>query len=196
MKKAYDSSSLKGHLICSGAKATGEALGVTRIPVVKGQALPAYDPRPIRGIGVTYATSTMGADHTSGYTIAAEILGIKGQVTDPRSLEKAELSRTFQATTAYIDATGYCLFIAFCVLDDDDGFAAMKTTVDAFVGRELDIGKYGMAILKNERKFNKNAGFTVADDRLPEFFLTESLPPHDVVFNVSEEELDKVYEGM
>jgi aldehyde:ferredoxin oxidoreductase len=196
MKKAYDSNSLKGRLICSGAKATGEALGVTRIPVVKGQALPAYDPRPIRGIGVTYATSTMGADHTSGYTIAAEILGIKGQVTDPRAIEKAELSRNFQATTAYIDSTGYCLFIAFCVLDDDDGFAAMKNSVDAFVGQELDIGEYGMAILKNERDFNKRAGFTAADDRLPEFFLTEPLPPHNVVFDVSDEELDKVYEGM
>jgi aldehyde:ferredoxin oxidoreductase len=196
MKKAYDSSSLKGRMICSGAKATGEALGVTRIPVVKGQALPAYDPRPIRGIGVTYATSTMGADHTSGYTIAAEILGIKGQVTDPRAVEKAELSRNFQATTAYIDSTGYCLFIAFCVLDDDEGFAAMTDSVNAFVGQELDIGTYGMAILKNEREFNKRAGFTAADDRLPEFFLSEKLPPHDVVFDVSDEEVDKVYEGM
>ena len=196
MKKAYDPKSLKGSLICSGAKATGEALGVTRIPVVKGQALPAYDPRPIRGIGVTYATSTMGADHTSGYTIAAEILGIKGQVTDPRAIEKAELSRNFQATTAYIDSTGYCLFIAFCVLDDDDGFTAMKNSVDSFVGQDLDIGEYGTAILKNERAFNKRAGFTALDDRLPEFFYTEPLPPHNVVFNVPDEEVDKVYEGM
>jgi aldehyde:ferredoxin oxidoreductase len=193
LKKVYDEKSVEGKLVSSGAKITGETLGVRRIPVVKGQALPAYDPRPIRGIGVTYATSTMGADHTAGYTIAAEILGIKGKVTDPRSLDKAELSRAFQATTAYIDSTGYCLFIAFCILDDDDGFAGMKDTVDSFLGKEIDVTEYGSAILKNEREFNKKAGFTNKDDRLPEFFYTESLPPHNVVFEVSDEELDKVH---
>ncbi|MFX1544175.1 MAG: aldehyde ferredoxin oxidoreductase C-terminal domain-containing protein [Promethearchaeota archaeon] len=193
LKKAYDEKSVEGKLVCSSAQIAGETLGVSRIPSVKGQALPAYDPRPIRGIGVTYATSTMGADHTAGYTIAAEILGVKGKVTDPRSLDKAELSRAYQATTAYIDSTGYCLFIAFCILDDDDGFAGMKDTVDSFLGMKIDVTEYGSAILKNEREFNKKAGFTNKDDRLPEFFYTEPLPPHNVVFEVSDEELDKVH---
>ena len=196
LKKAYDAKSVEGKLICSGAQTAGEALGVTRIPVVKGQALPAYDPRPIKGIGVTYATTTMGADHTAGYTIAAEILGIKGTVTDPRDLKKAELSQAFQATTAYIDSMGYCLFIAFCILDDDDGFNAMKTTVDSFLGQEIDVTGYGKAILKKEREFNKKAGFTNSDDRLPEFFRTEPLPPHNVVFDVPDEELDAVFKDM
>jgi len=196
LKKAYDPESVEGKLVCSGAKIAGEALGVTRIPVVKGQSLPAYDPRPIRGIGVTYSTTPMGADHTAGYTIAAEILGIKGEVTDPRGLDKSELSRAFQATTAYIDSTGYCLFIAFCVLDDDDGFAGMKETVNSFLDKELDPTEYGLDILRNERDFNLKAGFTNKDDRLPEFFYTESLPPHNVVFEVSDEELDKVFEKM
>ena len=196
LKKAYDPNSVDGRLVCSGAQAAGEALGVTRIPTVKGQALPAYDPRPIRGIGVTYATTPMGADHTSGYTIAAEILGIKGTVTDPRDLSKAELSRNFQATTAYIDSTGYCLFIAFCILDDDDGFAGMKDSVNAFLGEDLDLTEYGLSILRNEREFNKKAGFTILDDRLPEFFYTEPLPPHNVTFDVTDEEVDKVYEDL
>ncbi|MFQ5833597.1 MAG: aldehyde ferredoxin oxidoreductase C-terminal domain-containing protein [Candidatus Thorarchaeota archaeon] len=196
LKAAYDPDSVRGKLVCSGAQAAGEALGVTRIPVVKGQSLPAYDPRPIRGIGVTYATTPMGADHTAGYTIAAEILGIKGEVTDPRALDKSELSRAFQATTAYIDSTGYCLFIAFCILDDDDGFAGMTDSVNGFLGKKIDVTEYGTDILKNERDFNKRAGFTNEDDRLPEFFHTEPLPPHNSVFEVSNEELDKVYENM
>ncbi|NHJ13851.1 MAG: aldehyde ferredoxin oxidoreductase [Candidatus Thorarchaeota archaeon] len=194
LKEAYDEKSVKGKLVCSGTQTVGEAFGVTRIPVVKGQALPAYDPRPIRGIGVTYATTPMGADHTAGYTIAAEILGIKGTVTDPRALNKAELSRAFQATTAYIDASGYCLFIAFCILDDDEGFGGMTDTVDAFLGTKIDVTNYGMKILKHELDFNRQAGFTKKDDRLPEFFRTEPLPPHNVVFEVSDEELDKVHE--
>ena len=196
LKEAYNAGSVTGKLVCSGTQTAGEALGVTRIPVVKGQALPAYDPRPIRGIGVTYATSTMGADHTAGYTIAAEILGIKGTVTDPRALNKAELSRNFQATTAYIDATGYCLFIAFAILDNDDGFNGMVDSVNGFLGKDIDVGEYGKGILKNERNFNKKAGFTNKDDRLPEFFKTEPLPPHNVTFDVTDEELDAVYEGM
>ena len=193
MKEAYKEDSAIGKLVMSGTLTAGEALGVTRIPVVKGQALPAYDPRPIRGIGVTYATNPMGADHTAGYTIAAEILGIKGTVTDPRELKKADLSRTFQATTAYIDSTGYCLFIAFAILDDDDGFNGMVDTVNAFLGKEIDVGDYGMAVLKNERDFNKRAGFTNKDDRLPEFFKTEPLPPHNVTFDVTDAELDAVH---
>ena len=196
LKKAYDEKSVEGSLVCSGTKTAGEALGVTRIPVVKGQALPAYDPRPIKGIGVTYATTTMGADHTAGYTIAAEILGIKGTVTDPREIKKAELSQAFQATTAYIDSSGYCLFIAFCVLDDDDGFKAMTDTVDAFLGKAVDVTEFGKMVLKKEREFNKKAGFTKADDRLPEFFYTEPLPPHNVVFDVPDAELDAVYKDM
>jgi aldehyde:ferredoxin oxidoreductase len=196
LKKAYDEISVDGRLVCSGAQTAGVTLGVTRIPVVKGQALPAYDPRPIKGIGVTYATSTMGADHTAGYTIAAEILGIKGKVTDPRDLKKGELSQTFQATTAYIDSTGYCLFIAFCVLDDDDGFNAMKDTVDSFLGKDIDITSYGKDILRKEREFNRKVGFTKMDDRLPEFFRTESLPPHNVVFDVPDDELDAVYKDL
>lgn len=195
LKEAYNETSPLGRLVCSGTLTAGEALGVTRIPVVKGQALPAYDPRPIRGIGVTYATTTMGADHTAGYTIAAEILGIKGAVTDPRALNKAELSRAFQATTAYIDSTGYCLFIAFCILDNDDGFKGMTDSVNGFLGKEIDVTEYGMSILKNERTFNKNAGFTEKDDRLPEFFRTEPLPPHNVTFDVTNEELDAVHKG-
>jgi aldehyde:ferredoxin oxidoreductase len=196
LKEAYNTDSALGRLVCSGTQTAGEVLGVTRIPVVKGQALPAYDPRPIRGIGVTYATTTMGADHTAGYTIAAEILGIKGTVTDPRALNKAELSRAFQATTAYIDASGYCLFIAFCILDNDDGFKGMTDSVNGFLGKDIDVTEYGMAILKNERTFNKNAGFTEKDDRLPEFFRTEPLPPHNVTFDVTNEELDAVFKGM
>ena len=196
LKEAYDEKSITGRLVCSGALMAGKVLGVTRIPVVKGQSLPAYDPRGIKGIGVTYATSPMGADHTAGYTIAAEIFGIKGEVSDPRVIEKSELSRNFQATTAFIDSTGYCLFIAFCILDDDEGFSSMLDTVQGFLGTEIDPGAYGISVLKTERDFNKKAGFTEKDDRLAEFFYTETLPTHEVVFDVPNEEIDKVYQNL
>ncbi len=184
-----------GRILGQGTEFTARAFGVTRVPTVKGQAMPAYEPRAVKGIGVTYATSTMGADHTSGYTVAPEILSVGGSA-DPFAVNKAELSRAFQASTAFIDSSGYCLFIAFAVLDDSDGFQGMIDTVNGVLGTSYtadDIVDYGMEVLRAERRFNRLAGFTKADDRLPEFMKIEKLPPHDTVWDVPEEELDKVH---
>ena len=158
--------------------------------------MPAYEPRAVKGIGVTYATTPMGADHTAGYTIAPEIAGVGGKV-DPLSNEgKAELSLTFQAATAFIDSTGYCLFIAFPILDIQEGWVGMAETVAGVTGRNItgaDVIPIGKEILKIERLFNERAGFTAADDRPPEFMRYEKLPPHDEVWTITDTELDKVF---
>jgi aldehyde:ferredoxin oxidoreductase len=163
---------------------------------VKNQALPAYDPRAVQGIGVTYATSTMGADHTSGYAVATNILGVGGSVNPLKPEGQIELSRNLQIATAAVDATGMCLFIAFPVLDQPDTFQALIDMLNAFYGLSLtgdDVTALGKSILKNERTFNAAAGFGAQDDRLPRFFKTEKLAPHNVVFDVSDEELDTVF---
>lgn len=184
-----------GKIIGSGAEVTGKALGVERIPTVKGQSMPAYEPRAVKGIGYVYATSPMGADHTAGYTIAPEILGVGGSA-DPLSTDKADLARGFQDTTAFIDSSGYCLFIAFAILDIPEGFEGVIDTVNGVYGTNWDsdkIAKIGAEVMEMEREFNKRAGFTNADDRLPEFMNYEKLPPHNVTWEVSDEDLDKVF---
>ncbi|NHJ23784.1 MAG: aldehyde ferredoxin oxidoreductase [Candidatus Lokiarchaeota archaeon] len=184
-----------GRILANGTGFTGQAFGVTRVPVVKNQGLPAYDPRAIKGIGVTYATTPMGADHTAGYAIATEIMGVGG-TADPRDTKKSDLSRNLQIATAAVDATGYCLFIAFAVLDIPEGLQGVVETLNGVLGANLtvnDVPGYGMQIIKTERDFNKAAGFTEKNDRLPEFFLKEKLPPFNEVFNVPDEELDKVW---
>jgi len=185
-----------GRVLSNGVEATAKVFGVHRVPTVKGQSMPAYEPRAIKGIGFTYATTTMGADHTAGYTIAPEIAGVGGKV-DPMTYEgKAELSLAFQATTAFIDSSGYCLFIAFPILDIAEGFEGMVESVAGVMGWDItadDVVSIGKEILKMERLFNKRAGFTNLDDRLPEFMRYEPLPPHNVVWNVPDEELDKVF---
>lgn len=182
-----------GRIIGNGAASVGKAFGLTRVPVVKGQAIPAYDPRAIKGIGITYATSTQGADHTMGYTIATNILGVGGKL-DPLTKEgQVELSRNLQIATAAIDSTGMCLFIAFAALDDEKCLPALIDLINARFGISLtgdDVVSLGQYILKTERSFNTAAGFTSADDRLPEFFYNEALPPHNVVFDFSGEEID------
>jgi aldehyde:ferredoxin oxidoreductase len=186
----------QGRIIGNGALMVGNVYGVNRIAHVKGQSMPAYDPRTIKGIGVTYATNPMGGDHTAGYTIAAEILGIKGDVTDPRSLEKADLSRAFQETTAFIDSSGYCLFTAFAILDVDSGFQGMVDSVAGMLGTDYQLSnvtELGRKILDTEIHFNRRAGLSREHDRLPEFMHNEPIAPHNVTFGVSDEELDKVH---
>jgi len=186
-----------GHILGGGAALTADTFGVIRCPTVKRQSMPAYEPRPIKGIGVTYATSTMGADHTSGYMIAPEILGVSGKM-DPASsgMEKAEASRNFQYATAFIDTSGHCLFIAFAILDIPSGMEGMVEECNGVLGTNWtvdDIGRIGGDIVKRERAFNEGAGFTKVDDRIPEFMKYEKLPPHNVVYDVADEVLDKVH---
>ena len=185
-----------GRILANGTEFTGRALGVSRVPTVKGQSIPAYDPRAIKGIGVTYATTPMGADHTAGYAIATEILSVGGEA-DRLDTNKVELSRNLQVATAFLDSTGYCLFTAFAILDIASGLEGIVESLNGVLGTSLttdDVGKIGMQVLETEIKFNKAAGFTSADDRLPEFMMLEKLPPDNEVFNVSDEDLDKVFE--
>ncbi len=185
-----------GRILGNGAAVTARAFGLERAPVVKGQAMPAYDPRSVKGIGVTYATTPMGADHTAGYAIATNILKVGGDV-DPLSTEgQIELSRNLQIATAALDATGYCLFIAFAILDQEDTFNAMVDTINGMYDLSLtadDVVALGKKILSMERDFNKRAGFTQEHDRLPRFMRREALPPHNVVFDIADEELDTVF---
>ncbi|VEN75083.1 conserved hypothetical protein [Candidatus Desulfarcum epimagneticum] len=185
-----------GRILGSGAGATGKIFGVERVPVVKNQALPAYDPRAVQGIGVTYATTPMGGDHTAGYAVTANVLGVGGTVDPLKPEGQVELSRNLQIATAALDSTGFCLFIAFAILDQPETFQAMVDVINGFHGLSLtgdDVVELGKSILRNERDFNKRAGFTAQDDRLPEFFLKEPLPPHNLTFQVSDEELDQVH---
>ena len=185
-----------GRILGGGTELTGKAFGVTRVPTVKGQSMPAYEPRAVKGIGITYATTTMGADHTAGYTIAPEILGVMGK-QDPLSPEgKAGLSRAFQATTAFIDSSGHCLFIAFAILDIASGYEGMVEETNGVLGTNwsaADILALGGSILKKERVFNEAAGIGKAADRVPEFMKLEPLPPHNQVFDVPDSALDSVY---
>ncbi len=175
-----------GRLLGSGAAVTGRVLGVERVPVVKGQAMSAYDPRAIKGTGVTYATSPQGADHTSGLTIRAKVdhLDAKGKV---------ELSRGAQINAAGYDTLGVCAFAGF-------GFSVAPETIRDLLNARYDwqvgddiLQQLGRETLTLEREFNRRAGFTAADDRLPEWMTREPLPPNNAVFDVPEEELDRLF---
>ncbi len=186
-----------GHLLASGADVLGKAYGIERIPTVKGQSMPAYDPRAVMGMGVTYATSTQGADHTAGYAVAPNVLGVGGKVDPLKPDGQVEVSRNLQIATAAVDAAGECLFIAFPLLDDPNTMQGLCEMFAGLYGRDYTADNFlamGRETLRRERDFNRRAGFTAEDDRLPGFFQKEKLPPHDVTFAVPDEELDKVFD--
>ena len=185
-----------GRILGAGAATTARCYGMEHAPVVKGQALPAYDPRSVKGIGVTYATTTQGADHTAGYAVTANILKVGGDVDPLQTGGQAELSRNLQIATAALDSTGFCLFVAFAILDQGETFEAMVQTINHMYGLDMtgdDVVALGQKILKMEKEFNEKAGFGPAHDRLPRYFSREPLAPHNVVFDVPDKELDSVY---
>jgi len=180
-----------GLMIGNGCKITGDTLGSKRIPVVKGQAMAAYDPRGLKGTGTTYATSSMGADHTVGNAIPNPL-----SQYDPASPDgQAEISGFLQIYHSAIDSLGLCLFASLPALDFADLQGHIVQSVGALWGEDLDVDyikQLGISTLKAEKEFNDKAGFTKEDDRLPQFFKEEPLLPSGNVFDVSDDDLDKV----
>lgn len=184
-----------GRLLGSGTSMVGKACGLFRVPVVKDQAIPAYDPRSIKGIGLTYATTPMGADHTAGYCISGNILKVGGDIDPLKKEGQIAYSRAMQIGTAAIDSTGMCLFVYFGIADNPDGHQALIDMINAQYGLSLtsgDVDNLGESVLKVEIAFNKEAGFNNAHDRLPEFFEYEPCAPHNVVWDFTPEEVDEV----
>ena len=176
-----------GLIIGNGAVSTGLAYQIERVPVVKGQAMSAYDPRAIKGTGVTYATSPQGADHTSGLTIRAKIDHL-----DPNI--QIDVSRKAQINAAGYDTLGVCAFAGF-------GFGSAPETIPALLQARYGwdvpgdiLQELGRQTLILERKFNQRAGFSKDDDRLPVWMTREELSPHNAVFDVPNTELDKVFD--
>ncbi len=182
-------------IIAGGTAIVGKVCGLYRVPVVKDQGIPAYDPRAVKGIGLTYATTTMGADHTAGYCISGNILKVGADLDPLKKDGQIEYARAMQIGTAAVDSTGMCLFVYFGIADNPAGYQALIDMINAQYGISLtsaDVDELGKSVLKVELEFNRKAGFTNLDDRLPEFMEYEPIAPHNVVWDFTPEEIDEV----
>jgi len=180
-----------GHVIGDGAVTVGKKYGIGRVPAVKGQAMSAYEPRSIKGTGVTYATTPQGADHTCGLTIRAQIDHL-----DPTA--QKDVSLNAQLNMAGYDTLGACIFAGFGYAATPDG--VVKRLLSARYGwddlPDNILQALGKQTIKMEREFNKRAGFTEEDDRLPKWMTEEALPENGAVFDVSEDVLDHIFDGI
>lgn len=180
-----------GRVLGNGAVATGKKYNIERVPAVKGQAMSAYEPRSIKGTGVTYATTPQGADHTAGLTIRAQINHLDPNV-------QIEVSRNAQFNMAGYDTLGACIFAGFGYAATPD-FAVKRLLAARYGWDDLPdniLQELGKQTIKMEREFNRRAGFTAKDDRIPEWMTKEPLPETNHVFDVSEEALDHIFDGI
>ena len=171
-----------GKTIGNGAVAVGKRTGHKRILAVRGQAIPAWEPRTLKATGVTYATSPMGADHTAGLILNPGL---------PEDQWASE-SQLAQLINAICDSSGFCQFLQPSVDEIRQFYTHMYGEE---VTRE-QIADYGWKILQDEWEFNKRAGFTEADDHLPEYMKEEGLGPRNAVFDVSPEIIAKAKERL
>ena len=190
--KEMEKDTLMGKILTQGAMVTGRVFGVKRVPVVKGQAMPAYDPRGNKGTGVTYVTSPMGADHTAG-----NLLPGRKTITPDLNLDlhdkkdKAKVSQELQLLIAAVDSAGLCYFSGFGP-DDVKRYAEAVRYMYGNNAAYDDFISIASETLKREWEFNEKAGLTKATDRLPDFFYNEKLPPYDLVFDIPESEIETV----
>ena len=176
-----------GRVIGQGTVVTARVLGVTRIPAVKGQALPAHEPRVIKSMGVTYALGPQGADHT-------QAIAVRQPVDHSKPEGQVELSRRLQINQAAYDTLGFCVFTTPAVSKDP---SLVINLLNAAYGTHYPpehLQAIGREVLRTERAFNVAAGLGSHADKVPDWLRTEPLPPTGLVFDVSEEEMARFWD--
>jgi aldehyde:ferredoxin oxidoreductase len=179
-----------GRILGHGAKLAGRVLGVRRIPVIKGQAIPGYDPRALKGNGVTYVTSPMGADHTAGN--AFETLKTLNPL---KPAGQVSASRKLQVRAALLDTLGLCLFVRPPFVKHPEMFANLLHARYGWEMKVRDVLALAHEVIMTEREFNRRAGASEEFHPMPEFMQDEPLPPNNVVFDVPMAEMQTLWDG-
>jgi aldehyde:ferredoxin oxidoreductase len=179
----------KGRLWAQGTARVGEHYKVRRVPVIKKQAISAYDPRVVEATGISMMATAQGADHTAG-----NLPRLKTREMDAAAI--VEQSLAHQARIAANDSLGLCIF-GMSVTNPNTEF--LTAAINAAHGTSLTKDFFealGRDALRLEWEFNKRAGFTEKDDELPEFFYSEPLPPTNHVARFHAADVHGMYERL
>jgi aldehyde:ferredoxin oxidoreductase len=178
-----------GRLWAQGTARVGEHYRVGRVPVIKKQAISAYDPRVVEATGISMMTTAQGADHTTG-----NLARLNTRQMDTDALLAQSLAA--QTTTAAADSLGLCIFGRSVT---DTNYAFFVDALHAAYGTQLTPAFFealGRETLKLEREFNRQAGFTEEDDELPAFFYAEPLPPTNHVARFHAADVHRIYDRL
>jgi len=178
-----------GRLWAQGTARVGEHYKVARVPVIKKQAISAYDPRVVEATGISMMATAQGADHTAG-----NLPRLKTREMDLESLVSQSLLH--QTRCAANDSLGLCIF-GMTVTNPNTEF--MANAINAAHGTSLTPAFFealGRDALRLEKEFNRQAGFTEKDDELPAFFYTEALPPTNHVARFHGADVHRMYERL
>jgi aldehyde:ferredoxin oxidoreductase len=189
--KQVGEGTVTGRMLGCGAGATGRILGVRRVPTCLNQAMPGYDPRTLKGNGVTYATSPQGADHTAG-----NCFGARKEVNPLGTEGQKQLSFKLQNIAAMLDSTGMCLFARPPIISNPQLMLDMVNGIHGWGWTIEDYNSLSRDLLRAELEFNRLAGITKNDYRIPEYMREEPLPPHNAVFDVPDSELDTLFDDL
>ena len=185
-----------GKIYGNGVYHLGEKLNYKRIPHVKGQGISGYDPRIFKAMSITYATTPMGADHTSGAAIPGRVASQTkdyGELTENKG--KLDLSYELQLYTAILDSMGCCYFIGPSWENMEIITGALNAMYNLNLKRE-DVLKIGKQIIKNEIEFNDKAGISQDVNDLPSFFREESLESKDLIVTFSKKEFQNFWQKL
>jgi aldehyde:ferredoxin oxidoreductase len=163
---------------------------------VKGQGISGYDPRIFKAMSITYATTPMGADHTSGAAIPGRVASQTkdyGELTENKG--KLDLSYELQLYTAILDSMGCCYFIGPSWENMEIITGALNAMYNLNLKRE-DVLKIGKQIIKNEIEFNDKAGISQDVNDLPSFFREESLESKDLIVTFSKKEFQNFWQKL
>lgn len=186
-----------GKVLGQGAEVAGRVFGVRRVPVIKGQGLSAYDPRGLKGTGVTYMTSPMGADHTAGNVLPGrggfrtETRGGAPHDSDDRL--QVQVSRDIQIMAAVCDIAGLCIFVG----TTEGNMDVIAQLISARYGvciKAEDLLATALNTIKTEIRFNEKAGISETHNLLPEFMTKEPLAPRSYVFNIPVEDINAIWD--
>jgi aldehyde:ferredoxin oxidoreductase len=192
MMNAFDEirqGSVNGRLWAQGTARVGEHYGVARVPVIKKQAISAYDPRVIEVTGISMMATAQGADHTTG-----NVPRYKSHDKELDELLKVSLDS--QITSAATDSLGLCVF-GRTVTNTNTDFLARA--INSALGTELEQSFFyelGQETLRLEREFNLVAGFTEKDDELPAFFYNEPLHPSNRTARFHSGDVHRMYDEL
>jgi aldehyde:ferredoxin oxidoreductase len=179
-----------GHILGEGVRIAAEKIGKNAVEYslhVKGQELPAHDPRCYNGGAVSYATSNRGACHLAGFTHTFERvlgmpeIGIEKPVPRLEVKGKGELAAKTQDVMGLYDSLKVCKFTMFGGLKLTP-ILSWYTMVTGIPMEMPEFLKTAERIFNLKRLYNVRCGISRKDDTLPARFLTlkhegESLTP-------------------